>query len=128
MPYDSKRQAKAVLANTSEDNPRHRHARAEAKKALRKKKKGMRDVAPERMKAKRSAAKMPTHVRGRQGALHPVSPAEWKLLRRAWEAGGFDSPARFLRELPKRAKPPRVRRRKGGGIEIHLDPAAARGI
>ena len=34
MPYKSKAQARAVLANTDEKNPRHNHARAEAKKTL----------------------------------------------------------------------------------------------
>ncbi|MYE07106.1 MAG: hypothetical protein F4Y04_07810 [Chloroflexi bacterium] len=36
MPYKSKAQAKAVLANTSKTNPKHAHARAAAKKKLRK--------------------------------------------------------------------------------------------
>ena len=36
MPYRKKSQARAVLANTSETNPKHAHARAAAKKRLRK--------------------------------------------------------------------------------------------
>ena len=34
MPYRKKSQARAVLANTSEGNPRHAEARREAKKRL----------------------------------------------------------------------------------------------
>lgn len=34
MPYKSKAQARAVMANTSGSNPRHREARSYAKKAL----------------------------------------------------------------------------------------------
>ena len=36
MPYKSKAQARAVMANTSSSNPRHREARRYAKKALKK--------------------------------------------------------------------------------------------
>lgn len=36
MPYKKASQAKAVLANTSPSNPKHQHARAEAKKRLKK--------------------------------------------------------------------------------------------
>lgn len=36
MPYKSKTQAKAVLANTSKTDPKHAHARAAAKRKLRK--------------------------------------------------------------------------------------------
>lgn len=36
MPYKNKAQARAVLANTSEANPRHDRARMHAKMALRK--------------------------------------------------------------------------------------------
>ena len=36
MPYKSKAQARAVLANTSESNPRHAKARGKAKAKLKK--------------------------------------------------------------------------------------------
>ena len=38
MPYKTKAQARAVLANTSPRKRSHRHARIEAKKTLRRKK------------------------------------------------------------------------------------------
>ena len=41
MPYKSRSQAKAVLANTSSGNPRHREARRYAKKALKGKRNGL---------------------------------------------------------------------------------------
>ena len=49
MPYASKAQARAVLANTSSSNPKHSHARSEAKKTI---KRGL------------AAAAMPSKKRG----------------------------------------------------------------
>ena len=49
MPYPTKAQAKAVLANTSESSPGHRHARAEAKKTMKKRERpGLSSVAKPR--------------------------------------------------------------------------------
>jgi hypothetical protein len=48
MPYKSKAQARAVMANTSASNPKHREARMHAKSKLRKPRRRKNGFAPGR--------------------------------------------------------------------------------